>query len=95
MKQLQKLRFSFLVILTLFSLYCPKANLDNPLDPSSSPIGTLISILPSTIISISDFNPKSGLAGTEVIIIGRSFSTDISKNSVKFNETIATVHNLL
>lgn len=91
MKQLQKLRFSFLVILTLFSLYCHKANLDNPLDPSSSPIGTLISILPSTSISISDFNPKSGLAGTEVIIIGRSFSTDISKNSVKFNETIATV----
>lgn len=83
-----KNQLRFLPIILFCILYC-KADLNNPTDPSSSPLGTLLSMLPQ--VSISDFNPKSGLAGTEVIINGSGFSSDPKENSVKFNDTIAKV----
>lgn len=92
MKKTQGLLFrqslKFLLMLLFFVLSC-KADLNNPTDPSSGPLGTLLSLLPQ--ISISDFNPKSGLAGTEVIISGNGFSSNANENSVKFNDTIAQV----
>lgn len=41
--------------------------------------------------SISNFTPTSGPAGTTVTIAGTNFSTTPANNTVKFNETAATI----
>lgn len=42
--------------------------------------------------AISSFSPTSALAGTEITITGTNFSTDVSKNIVEFNGTVASVN---
>jgi len=48
-------------------------------------------IMFSTLVTISDFNPKSGSAGTTVTITGTNFSTTPGNNIVRFNNRQATV----
>ena len=56
-------------------------------------VGNLLSISrqSSTLVSIIDFTPKIGLAGTVVTIYGTGFSTTPSSNTVTFNGTVAVV----
>ena len=56
-------------------------------------VGNLLSISRqiSTLVSIIEFTPKSGLAGTVVTIHGTGFSPTSSGNTVTFNGTAAAV----
>ena len=56
-------------------------------------VGNLLSISrqSSTLVSVIDFTPKLGLAGTTVTIYGTGFSTTPSGNTVSFNGTAAVV----
>src|SRR5258705_6973602 len=56
-------------------------------------VGNLLSISrqSSALVSILEFTPKSGLAGTVVTIYGTGFSTTPSSNAVSFNSTAAVV----
>ncbi len=56
-------------------------------------VGNLLSISrqSSALVSVIEFTPKSGLAGTVVTIYGTGFSTTPSSNTVTFNGTAATV----
>lgn len=56
-------------------------------------VGNLLSISrqSSTLVSILEFTPKIGLAGTVVTIYGTGFSTTPSSNTVTFNGTAAVV----
>lgn len=46
---------------------------------------------PDTAPTISSFSPTSAAVGAEITITGTNFSTDVSKNIVEFNGTVATV----
>jgi YD repeat-containing protein len=56
-------------------------------------VGNLLSISrqSSALVSIIEFTPNSGPAGTTVTIYGTGFSTTPSQNTVTFNGTAATV----
>ncbi|HZN00858.1 MAG TPA: carboxypeptidase regulatory-like domain-containing protein, partial [Pyrinomonadaceae bacterium] len=56
-------------------------------------VGNLVSISrqSSTLVSVLEFTPKIGLAGTVVTIYGTGFSTTPSGNTVTFNGTAAVV----
>ena len=56
-------------------------------------VGNLVSISrqSSTLVSILEFTPKIGLAGTVVTIYGTGFSATPSNNTVTFNGTAAVV----
>ncbi len=45
----------------------------------------------AALVSIIEFTPNSGLAGTEVTIFGTGFSSTPANNTVKFNGVTATV----
>ena len=45
----------------------------------------------STTLTITDFSPKAGPAGTAVTITGTNFGATTTNNVVKFNGTIATI----
>ena len=55
--------------------------------------GNLLSISrrSTATVSIIEFTPNSGPAGTQVTIYGTSFSTTASSNTVSFNGAVATV----
>lgn len=46
---------------------------------------------PAPPVSITEFSPTSGIAGTPVVITGNNFSKDPAKNAVYFNGTSAEV----
>ena len=56
-------------------------------------VGNLLSITKqsSALVSVIDFTPKSGLAGTVVTIYGTGFSSTPGNNTVTFNGTAAVV----
>jgi len=56
-------------------------------------VGNLVSISrqSSTLVSVLEFTPKIGLAGTVVTIYGTGFSTTPGSNTVTFNGTAAVV----
>ena len=56
-------------------------------------VGNLLSITrqSSTLVSVLEFTPKSGLAGTVVTIYGTGFSPTLGGNTVTFNGTAAVV----
>lgn len=81
-------------------LYDPLGRLRAVVDPSGDTavytydaVGNLLSIgrRNSSQVSIIDFFPKTGPAGTTVNIQGTGFSTTASQNTVRFNGALATV----
>ena len=57
------------------------------------PVGNLLAITrqSSALVSILEFTPNAGLAGTTVTISGTGFSANASQNAVEFNGTAAAV----
>lgn len=45
---------------------------------------------PVKTLEITDFNPKTGLVGTEVIIDGKGFDPVVSQNAISFNGVVAS-----
>src|SRR5882724_11934487 len=75
---MKKLRLLFVLSIVLFS--CSKKD-STPAPPPPTPAAP----------TISSFSPDTASAGMDVIIQGTNFSTDISKNIVKFNGIVGDV----
>jgi len=51
---------------------------------------TYTSTSSTSALEITDFNPKTGLVGTEVIIDGKGFDPVVSQNAISFNGVVAS-----